>query len=45
MGKIWGAIADYIRECDKIMLLLCLFAGGGSRCAGGKKLTGERGCL
>lgn len=28
MGKIWGAIADYIRECDKIMLLLCLFAGG-----------------
>ena len=28
MGKIWGLIADYIRECDKVMLLLCLFAGG-----------------
>ena len=28
MGKIWGLIADYIRECDKVMLILCLFAGG-----------------
>ncbi len=28
MGKIFSAVADYIRECDKIMLLLCIFAGG-----------------
>lgn len=28
MGKLFSAIADYIRECDKIMLLLCIFAGG-----------------
>ena len=24
MGRIFGRIADYIRECDKIMLLLCV---------------------
>lgn len=28
MGKIWSAVADYIRECDKVLLLLCLFTGG-----------------
>lgn len=28
MGKLFSVIADYIRECDKVMLLLCIFAGG-----------------
>lgn len=28
MGKLFSVIADYIRECDKIMLTLCIFAGG-----------------
>ena len=28
MRGIWNSIADYIRECDKVLLLLCLAASG-----------------
>lgn len=28
MGRIIGRIADYLRECDKILLILCLAASG-----------------
>ena len=25
MGKLFGKIADYVRECDKVMFILCIF--------------------
>ena len=28
MRRILGAIADYIRECDKVLFLLCILASG-----------------
>ncbi len=28
MRSIWNSVADYIRECDKLLLFLCLAAGG-----------------
>ena len=28
MRSIWNSIADYIRECDKILLSLCIIASG-----------------
>lgn len=28
MRAIWNSIADYIRECDKLLLFLCIAAGG-----------------
>lgn len=28
MRSIWNSIADYIRECDKILILLCFAASG-----------------
>ena len=27
MGKVWSRIADYMRECDKLLLFLCITAG------------------
>ncbi len=28
MRSVWNSVADYIRECDKLLLLLCLAASG-----------------
>lgn len=28
MKRLWGKVADYIRECDKWLFLFCILAGG-----------------